>query len=327
MISVAVVGATGLVGQTILKILSERKIEISELYLFASKNSAGKKISFNDKDKTVLELNKENIKKHKIDYVFFATSGDLSKIYSPLFVESGAIVIDNSSYWRMDESVPLVVPEVNADDLLKHQGIIANPNCSTIQSVLALKPIEDLYKIKRIVYSTYQAVSGSGLNGIRDLEENVVDNYPYSINKNILPHIDAFLENGYTKEELKMIDESKKIFGREDLKLTATTARVPIKNTHAVSINVECYNPINLEELKEAYRNFPGIKLYDDVNQEIYPIAEVVDGSDLVYVGRLRDDISLENGLNLWTVADNIRKGAASNSVDILETLIKQRSK
>lgn len=326
MSKIGIVGATGLVGQTILKVLNERNIKIDELYLFASKRSAGKKIKFNNKEITVLELNAANINKQKLDYVFFAADGNLSKVYSPLFVDSGAIVIDNSSYWRMDKNVPLVVPEVNAQDLLNNQGIVANPNCSTIQSVLALKAIEDLFKIKRIVYSTYQAVSGSGLKGIRDLEENVVDNYPYSINKNILPHIDAFLENGYTKEELKMIEESKKIFNRKDLKLTATTARVPIINTHAVSINAECFNPVDLEALKEAYRNFPGIKLYDNVDKEIYPIAEVVEGSDYVFVGRVRHDESLEYGLNLWTVADNIRKGAASNSVDILETLIKQRS-
>lgn len=325
MLKIGIVGATGLVGQTIMNVLSERKIAIDELYLFASKNSAGKKIMFNDAEITVLELCEENIKKSRIDYVFFAASGDLSKVYSPLFVEAGAVVIDNSSHWRMDKEVPLVIPEVNPNDLLNHQGIIANPNCSTIQSVLALKPIEDLFKIKRIVYSTYQSVSGSGLNGIRDLEENIVENYPYSINENILPHIDDFLDTGYTKEELKMIDESKKIFGREDMKLTATTARVPIKNTHAVSINVECFNPIDLGRLIQSYQNFPGIELYDNLDKDIYPLAIVAEGSDLVFVGRLRLDDSLDHGLNLWVVADNIRKGAASNSVDILETLIKQR--
>ena len=234
-------------------------------------------------------------------------------------------MIDNSSYWRMDDLVPLVIPEVNPDDLQKHKGIVANPNCSTIQSVLALKPIEDLFKIKRVVYSTYQAVSGSGLNGIRDLEENVVNNYPFSINENVLPHIDDFLESGYSKEEVKMIEESKKILGRDDLKLTATTARVPILNTHAVSINVECLKPIDLKALKNIYRNFPGIKLYDDLDNNIYPLAEVADGNDSVFVGRIRLDESLEHGLNLWCVADNIRKGAASNSVDIFETLVKQR--
>ena len=325
-INLGVVGATGLVGQTILKVLAERKIDIENLYLFASKRSAGVKVQFNDEDVTVLELAEENIVDKKIDYVFFAASGDLSKVYTPIFVDNGAVVIDNSSHWRMDEHVPLVVPEVNPEDLKKHKGIVANPNCSTIQSVLALKPIEDLFKIKRIVYSTYQAVSGSGLKGIRDLEENLVENYPYSINENILPHIDDFLASGYTKEEVKMIDESKKIFGRDDLKLTATTARVPILNTHAVSINVECFNLIDMEALKEVYRDFPGIKLYDDLDKNVYPLAEIAEGNDLVYVGRLREDDSLDHGLNLWCVADNIRKGAASNSVDILQALIKQRS-
>lgn len=324
--NLGIVGATGLVGQTILKVLSERKIDIENLYLFASKRSAGVKIQFNNKEITVLELAEENIVNKKIDYVFFAASGDLSKVYTPIFVDNGALVIDNSSHWRMDENVPLVVPEVNPEDLKKHKGIVANPNCSTIQSVLALKPIEDLFKIKRIVYSTYQAVSGSGLKGIRDLEENLVENYPYSINENILPHIDDFLASGYTKEEVKMMDESKKIFGRDDLKLTATTARVPIVNTHAVSINVECFNPIDMEALKEVYRDFPGIKFYDDLDKNVYPLAEIAEGNDLVYVGRLREDDSLEHGLNLWCVADNIRKGAASNSVDILQALIKQRS-
>lgn len=325
-INLGIVGATGLVGQTILKILNERNIKLNDVYLYASKKSSGTTIEFDGKDISVLELSEENIVDKKIDYVFFAASSMLSKKYTPIFVNNGAVVIDNSSYWRMDENVPLVVPEVNPNDLLNHQGIVANPNCSTIQSVLALKPIEDLFEIKRIVYSTYQAVSGSGLNGIRDLEENLVKNYPYSINDNVLPHIDDFLESGYTKEEVKMIDESKKIFGRDDLKLTATTARVPILNTHAISINVECLKPIDLEVLRDVYRNFPGIKLYDDLDTNIYPLAEVAEGNDFVYVGRLRNDDSLEYGLNLWCVADNVRKGAASNSVDVFETLIKQRS-
>lgn len=324
--NLAIVGATGLVGQTILSVLKERSIDIDNLYLFASRKSAGSVVDWNDQSLTVLELAKENIVDKKIDYVFFAASGDLSKVYTPIFVEAGAVVIDNSSHFRMDPKVPLVVPEVNPQALVDHKGIIANPNCSTIQSVLALKPIEDLFKIKRIVYSTYQAVSGSGLQGIRDLEENVVENYPYSINNNILPHIDDFLDSGYTKEEVKMMDESKKIFGRSDLKLTATTARVPIKNTHAVSINVECFNPINLEALKEVYQSFPGIKYTDKLKENIYPLAEDADGDDFVYVGRLRLDESVDHGLNLWCVTDNIRKGAASNSVDIFEELVKQRS-
>ncbi|CAM3647696.1 aspartate-semialdehyde dehydrogenase [Erysipelothrix urinaevulpis] len=324
-INLAVVGASGLVGETILKILEERNIQYDTLVLFASKRSAGSKKVIGKEEHIILELTEEAIKNNPVDYVFFAASGDLSKQYSPVFVDSGATVIDNTSQFRMDTSVPLVVPEVNPEAVYDKCRIIANPNCSTIQSVLALKAIDDLFSLKRVIYTTYQSVSGSGYAGLNDLENKVSENYPHAIHENILPHIDSFLDNGYTKEEMKMIEETQKILGIDTLPVTATTARVPLPNTHAVSINVECERSINLKRLKEAYKQFPGIELRDNPMDNVYPLASEAQGCDDVFIGRIREDYSVENGLNLWCVADNIRKGAASNSVDILQLLLKER--
>ena len=325
-IKVALVGATGLVGRTAIKVLEEKNLPIDEYLFFASSKSAGKKINLLGKEYTVQELN-ENSFDQDIDYAIFCAGGEVSKKYAPIAASKGVIVIDNSSAFRMDKDVPLVVPEVNSEDIKKNKGIIANPNCSTIQAVVALKPLDDKYKIKRIVYSTYQAVSGAGQKGIEDLENTTKGlepkKWPHPIYNNCLPHIDVFLDNGYTKEEMKMIEETKKILHRDDLKVTATTVRVPVLNSHSESINVEFENDFDINELKELLKNSPGIILTDDVENNIYPIATTASGTDEVYVGRIRRDDTVDYGINMWVVSDNIRKGAASNAVQILEDLLK----
>ncbi|GFZ30567.1 aspartate-semialdehyde dehydrogenase [Clostridium zeae] len=329
MFNVAIVGATGNVGRKFIEILAERDFPIKNLYLFASKRSAGKTMKFKDIDYVVEELCDENIKSKKIDFALFSAGGDASLQFAPKFAEIGAVVIDNSSAWRMDPKVPLVVPEVNPEDISWHNGIIANPNCSTIQAVVALKPLYDTYGIKRIVYSTYQAVSGAGLQGILDLQDGVKGEapkkFPYPIAGNILPHIDVFTEDGYTKEEIKMILETRKILHNDDLKITATTARVPVLNSHSESINVELLKEFNLEDVLTLLGNSQGVVVYDDIKSIKYPTPLYVDGKDDVYVGRIRRDFSLANGLNLWVVADNIRKGAALNAVQIAEIMIKDK--
>ncbi len=322
---VAVVGATGVVGRMMLKVLEERKFPISELHLFASARSAGSKVEFCGKKITVEELTEENVKKSGVKYAIFSAGSDVSKKFAPVFAECGAVAIDNSSCWRMDKDVPLVVPEVNPDDAFKHHGIIANPNCSTIQAVVALKPLHDAFKIKRIVYSTYQAVSGAGRQGLDDLKDGLKGvapkKFPYPIAFNILPHIDVFTDDGYTKEELKMINETRKILGDDTLRITATTARVPVYYGHSESINIEFYDPVTREGALEVLKNAPGIIVRDDVANNVYPMPIEAEGSDEVYVGRVREDHSVDNGLNIWVVADNIRKGAASNAVQIAELL------
>ncbi|GFP76804.1 aspartate-semialdehyde dehydrogenase [Clostridium fungisolvens] len=329
MFNVAIVGATGNVGRKFIEILAERNFPIKDLYLFASKRSAGKTMKFKDIDYVVEELCDENIKSKKIDFALFSAGGDASLQFAPKFAEIGAVVIDNSSAWRMDPKVPLVVPEVNPEDISWHNGIIANPNCSTIQAVVALKPLYDRYGIKRIVYSTYQAVSGAGLQGILDLQDGVKGEapkkFPYPIAGNILPHIDVFTEDGYTKEEIKMILETRKILHNDNLKITATTARVPVLNSHSESINVELLKDFNLEDVITLLGNSQGVVVYDDIKNIKYPTPLYVDGKDDVYVGRIRRDFSLDNGLNLWVVADNIRKGAALNAVQIAEIMIKNK--
>lgn len=322
----AVVGATGLVGRTVLKVLEERKLPIKEYIFLASSKSAGSIITFMNKEYTIKELTKNSFDE-KIDFAIFCAGGEVSKNYAPIAKEKGTIVIDNSSFFRMDKDVPLVVPEVNPEDIEKNNGIIANPNCSTIQAVIPLKPLNDKYKIKRIVYSTYQAVSGAGKNGVDDLKNGIegkseLKKFPYPIFSNCLPHIDSFLEDGYTKEEYKMINETRKILHDESIKITATTVRVPVFNSHSESINVEFEKEFDLEELKEELKNFNGIILEDDISNNIYPMAINADGNDSVYVGRIRRDFSVESGINMWVVADNIRKGAATNAVQILEKLI-----
>ncbi len=321
----ALVGSTGLVGRTARKVLEEKKLPISEYVFFSSYKSAGSKIEFMGKEYEVQELN-ENSFDEGFDFAIFSAGSETSKKYSPIAASKGCIVVDNSSAFRMDENVPLVVPEVNSKDIKWNKGIIANPNCSTIQAVVPLKPLDDKYKIKRIVYSTYQAVSGAGKQGVDDLENGIKGippkKFPYPIFNNCLPHIDVFEENGYTKEEMKMINETRKILGKPNLKITATTVRVPVINSHSESINVEFENDFNLDELKEVLKNYPGVILEDDIANNIYPLATNATGHDEVFVGRIRRDESVPYGINMWVVSDNIRKGAATNAIQIIEKII-----
>ncbi len=324
--NIAIVGATGMVGRTFLKVLDEMNFDIENLYLFSSKRSAGSVIEFRDKEYIVEELN-ENSFDRDIDIALFSAGGSVSKKFAPIARDNGVIVVDNSSAWRMDKDIPLVVPEVNPEDIKLNNGIIANPNCSTIQCVVALKALHDNFKIKRIVYSTYQAVSGSGVLGIMDLEKGIKgdknNKYPHQIAYNCLPHIDEFLDNGYTKEEIKMIEETKKILNDESIKITATTVRVPVMYGHSVSINVEFEEKFELDDVYQILRNSQGIIVCDDVKNNMYPMAIDVEGKDEVYVGRIRKDFSVENGINMWVVADNIRKGAATNTVQIAQLLMR----
>jgi aspartate-semialdehyde dehydrogenase len=328
--NVAIVGATGNVGRKFLEILKERDFPVKNLYLFASKRSAGNILPFKGKDYIVEETCEANIKDKKIDYALFSAGGDASKIFAPIFAHYGAVVIDNSSAWRMDPDVPLVVPEVNPEDIKLHtkKGIIANPNCSTIQAMSVMKALNDKYGIKRIVYSTYQAVSGAGMQAIKDLEDGskgiAPKKFPYPIAGNVLPHIDVFLDNGYTKEEEKMINETRKILHEADLKITATAARVPVLNSHSESINVELKTSYEIDEIFELLRNTNGVTVYDDIKELKYPTPLEVTGKDNIYVGRIRRDFSVENGLNLWIVGDNIRKGAALNAIQIAEKMISE---
>lgn len=318
----AIVGATGLVGRTALEVLKEFDLPISEYVFFSSKKSAGTKIIFNDKEYVVQELT-DNSFDSGFDFAIFSAGGDTAKHFAPIAASKGCTVIDNSSAFRMDPNVPLVVPEVNPEAAFKHHGIIANPNCSTIQAVVPLKVMDNTAKIKRIVYSTYQAVSGAGKKGVDDFENNTCNKFPYPINNNCLPHIDVFCENGYTKEEMKMINETRKILERPDLKITATTVRVPVLNCHSESINVEFEYDFDLSEIVDNLKSTQGIVVQDDLEHNIYPLATMANGRNEVFVGRIRRDESVPYGLNFWCVADNIRKGAATNAVQILELLIK----
>ncbi len=324
-VNLAIVGATGMVGRTFLKVLEEKNLPIENFYVMASKRSAGSKLTFKGKEYTVEELTEHSFDK-PIDIALFSAGGSTSEKYAPIAASKGCIVIDNSSQWRMDPEVPLIVPEVNPEDIGWNKGIIANPNCSTIQAMVALKPLDDKYKIKRVVYSTYQAVSGAGLAGWKDLEDGLKGEapkkFPHPIANNCLPHIDVFLDNGYTKEEMKMIDETRKILHNDAMKITATTVRVPVFNSHSESINIEFENPFDLDEAKEILRNAPGVVIVDDPAHDTYPLAIEATGHDEVFIGRIRRDDSVDNGLNLWVVADNIRKGAASNAVQIAEVII-----
>ena len=322
--NIAIAGATGLVGQTFLQVLEERKFPIKNLYLMASSRSAGKIIKYRGKDIIVEELDENSFDK-EIDIALFSAGGEISKKFSPIAASKGVVVVDNSSAFRMVEGIPLIVPEVNPEEVWNHNGIIANPNCSTIQSVVPLKVLDEKYDIKRIVYSTYQAVSGSGFAGIKDLEDGLKgkapENYPHPIAGNCLPHIDVFLENGNTKEEQKMIDETKKILAK-DVRVTATCVRVPVLHSHSVSMNIEFEKNIDIEQIKKDLASVKGLVVEDDVKKNIYPMAINTKGRDEVFVGRVRRDESVENGINLWVVADNIRKGAATNTVQIAELLI-----
>lgn len=325
--NIAVIGATGMVGRTLLKVLEERDFPIKKLYLFASAKSKRKIIEVNGKEYEVEELT-ENSFRRDIDIALFSAGGEISKKFAVIAKNNGAIVIDNSSAWRMDKNVPLIVPEVNPEDIKWHNGIIANPNCSTIQSVAPLKPLHDAFKIKRIVYSTYQSVSGSGVGGLKDLENGVKGlknkKYPHQIAYNCIPHIDEFLGNGYTKEEMKMIEETKKILNDVSLKITATTVRVPVKYSHSISTNIEFEKEFELSKVEELLNDFPSIIVQDDIFNNVYPLAINAQGTDQVYVGRIRRDFSIDNGINIWIVADNIRKGAATNTIQIAELVLKE---
>lgn len=323
--NIAIVGATGMVGRTFLKVLEEINLPAENYHLLASARSAGKKLEFMGKEYTIEELTEKSF--DNIDIALFSAGASTSKQFAPIAASKGCVVIDNSSAWRMDKDIPLVVPEVNPDDIKWHNGIIANPNCSTIQAVVALKPLHDEYGIKRIVYSTYQAVSGAGMGGYQDLEDGLKGEkpkkFPHPIANNCLPHIDVFLENGYTKEEMKMVNETRKILGDDTLKITATTVRVPVFDCHSESINVEFKQEFDLSELKQLLQSSPGIIVEDDVENNVYPMAVTCAGKNETFIGRIRRDESIESGINMWVVADNIRKGAATNTVQIAEVLIK----
>jgi len=322
---IAVIGATGLVGTKMLQVLEERKFPLTELIPVASEKSVGKEISFGGNLFTVQSI--EAAVKAKPNIAIFSAGGSTSKLWAPKFAEIGTYVIDNSSAWRMEPNIPLVVPEVNPEHLLKNNFIIANPNCSTIQLVMALKPLHDLYELNRVVVSTYQSVTGTGQAAVKQMFDEregraTTPVYPYKIDQNALPHIDVFLENGYTKEEEKMMKETKKIMDLPELKITATTVRIPTMGGHSESVNVSFRKEPNLEEVRLALHAFPGVVVQDIPQENLYPMPLLAHDKDDVFVGRIRKDDSVENGLNLWVVADNLRKGAATNAVQIAEKLI-----
>ena len=329
--NLAIVGATGAVGLEALKILEQRKIPIKNLYLFASSKSAGRKIPFRGKDYIVEELGPKIFEK-QLDAAFFSAGKERSLLFAPPLCRKGIKVIDNSSAFRMDEDVALIVPEVNWGDYkhYKNKNIIANPNCSTIQLVMALKPLQK-YGLKRVVVSTYQAVSGAGLKAIAELKEQTSDYlsgrnvknkiFPHRIAFNCLPHIDKFDDDFYSFEEKKVMQETKKILGETGLAITCTAVRVPVLGAHSESVNIECEKPFDLETIKRELSHFPGLKVLDNPQAHVYPLNTEAIGKDEVFVGRIRKDLSVKSGLNLWIVADNIRKGAALNAIQILEKL------
>lgn len=330
--NVAVAGATGAVGRKMLEILAEREFPIANLKVLASAKSAGQVLNFKGNEVKVEELRENSFE--GVDIALFSAGASVSRQFAPFAVKSGCIVIDNSSAFRMESEVPLVVPEVNPEAIGDKPGIIANPNCSTIQMVVALKPIHDKYKIKRIIVSTYQSVSGSGQKAIDELQnqtesllagKQVISNvYPYQIAFNCLPHIDIFMDNGYTKEEMKMVEETRKILGDSSVMVSPTTVRVPVFYSHSESVNVETLNPINAKDVKELLSGISGIEVLDNPESNEYPLAVDCVDRDEVFVGRIRDDISCENAINFWVVSDNLRKGAALNAVQIAEILIQR---
>jgi len=322
---IAVVGATGMVGTVMLKILEERNLPITELIPVASARSAGKKVSYKGKDHIIVAL--EDALKMKPDIALFSAGGDTSLEWAPKFAKVGTTVIDNSSAWRMDPTKKLVVPEINGNVLTKEDKIIANPNCSTIQLVAALAPLHLKYKMKRVVISTYQSVSGSGIKAVQQLdnEEAGIEAemaYPHKIGRNAIPHCDIFLENGYTKEEMKLVKEPKKILGDTSFSVTATAVRIPTAGGHSEAVNVQFKNDFDLSEVRQILANTPGIIVQDDLANNLYPMPITAQHKDEVFVGRIRRDESQENTLNLWIVADNLRKGAATNTIQIAEYLI-----
>lgn len=328
---IAVVGATGMVGQVMLKVLEERNLPITELIPVASEKSVGKKITFKSKQYDIVSM--ETAISMKPEIAIFSAGGSTSLEYAPKFAEVGCTVIDNSSAWRMDPTKKLVVPEINAHVLTKEDKIIANPNCSTIQMVMVLNPLHLKYKVKRVIVSTYQSVSGTGKAAVDQLNAEIANAvnpgsvevnavYPYQIFKNALPQCDVFDADDYTKEELKLIKEPKKIMGDDSIKITATAVRIPVQGGHSESVNIEFENDFDLEEVKNILANTPGVVLQDDVENKVYPMCFYSEGKDEVFVGRIRRDLSQRNTLNCWIVADNLRKGAATNAVQIAEYLI-----
>ncbi len=324
---IAVVGSTGLVGRVMLQLLEERNFPLEDLIPVASKNSIGQPVSFKGKNYSVVSI--EEAIKLKPEIALFSAGGSTSLEWAPKFAENGTKVIDNSSAWRMDSSKKLIVPEINADALESGDMIIANPNCSTIQMVVAIGPLHNKYNIKRLVISTYQSVSGTGKNAVdqlkKETDQNVTEKvYPYQIYQNLLPHCDLFEEGGYTKEEIKLMNETRKILNDSSIKITSTAVRVPIEKCHGESINLEFHNKYELDDILETLNSSPGVKVIDDINNNLYPMPIDAANNDEVYVGRIRRDNSVENGLNLWIVSDNLRKGAATNTIQIAEALIKK---
>ena len=329
---VAVAGATGAVGREMLKTLEDRAFPATTVKALASSRSAGTTVPFAGGELTVEEMTEKSFE--GVDIALFSAGGSTSKQFAPFAVKSGCVVIDNSSAWRMDPEVPLVVPEVNPEDVDWHKGIIANPNCSTIQMVVALKPLHDVGTIKRVIVSTYQAVSGTGQKAIAELETQVrqlfnsqdpdVKVYPHQIAFNCLPQIDVFSDGDYTFEEIKMIKETNKIMGDDSIKVTATTVRVPVFYGHSESVNIETEKKITAKEARAILSQAPGVVVYDNPAEKIYPMPLMAAGEDPVFVGRIREDNTIENGLHLWIVADNIRKGAALNAVQIAELLLER---
>ncbi|HSV11849.1 MAG TPA: aspartate-semialdehyde dehydrogenase [Hanamia sp.] len=325
---IAVVGATGLVGSKMLQVLEERNFPVTELIPVASEKSVGKEVTFKNKKYKVVSA--EDAIAAKPDIALFSAGGSTSLALAPKFAEAGITVIDNSSAWRMDPSKKLIVPEVNASELTKEDKIIANPNCSTIQMVLVLNPLHKKYNIKRVVVSTYQSVTGTGVKAVRQMENerNNIEGemaYKYRIDKNALPHIDVFLDNGYTKEEMKMVNETRKIIGDDSIQLTATCVRIPVVGGHSESVNIEFENDFDLQEVKEILSKAPGVVLEDDVDNFVYPMPLSAHEKDDTFVGRIRRDESQANTLNCWIVSDNLRKGAATNAVQIAEWLLKEK--
>ena len=326
--NLAIVGATGMVGRTMLQVLEERGIEVENLYPVASKSSLGKKVAYKGKNYDVCLM--EDALNQDVDYALFSAGGSLSLEWAPKFAQKGITVIDNSSAWRMDESCPLVVPQINIQSVGTNNKIIANPNCSTIQLVMALAPLHKEFGIKRLVISTYQSITGTGKAAVQQMEderengmsENMV--YDYAIDKNCIPHCDIFMDNGYTKEEMKLVHETKKILGDSKLKITATAVRVPVVGGHSESVNVEFENDFDTQKIISLLQETEGVEVVDDIDKNIYPMPINAMGKDAVMVGRIRRDESQPNTLNMWIVADNLRKGAATNAVEILEKLIEQ---
>lgn len=325
----AVVGATGLVGRTFLKVIEEYKLPVKELRAFASPRSVGKKLPFEGREVEVRELKEGCFE--GVDFALFSAGASVSKEWAPIAEEEGALVVDNSSCWRMDPDCALIVPEINPDDYLTKSRIIANPNCSTIQSVLPLKPLDDEFKLTKVTYTTFQSVSGSGKKGLDDLERCLRGEknqfYPYDISKTCIPEIDVFNEEGYTKEEMKMVNETRKILHRDSLRISATCVRVPVPVAHGVSIQAEFEKPVSVQRAREVLAAYPGIKVLDDPARHIYPVSTIARGTDEVYVGRIRKDLAVDNGLLLYTCADNVRKGAASNAVQIVKAIIGREGK